>query len=132
MAIAKPGASQTKSPDRLRAAALIALPVGAVGAAGLTLRAGARNPSLILKLLFLGWVLSPFVGLAWSWVASKRWGRYTQTALYIVMLVIVTASLGIYGYVVWGPPIAKPASVFLLLPPASWVLLACALLNAKR
>ncbi len=47
----------------LRAAALIALLVGAVGSVGLMLREGHRNPSRLLIVLFTFWVLSPFMAL---------------------------------------------------------------------
>ena len=44
----------------LRMAALIALPVGAVGTVVLFFRASARTPPLLI-VLFLVWLLSPFV-----------------------------------------------------------------------
>lgn len=116
----------------LQTAAWIALPVGAAGAVGLTLRAGAHNGSLILMALFVGWVLSPFVGYAWAEVASVRWGRRTQMALHVVVLIVAVASLAVYGYVVFGPRLAKPAGVFLILPSMSWVLLGRTLINTKR
>lgn len=48
----------------LRTAAMLAVVAGAVGSVGLTLRAGHRNNSLVLQMLFLIWVLLPFVALA--------------------------------------------------------------------
>lgn len=45
----------------LRAVGLVAVVVGAVASVLLMLRAG--HPPLALRLLFAGWVLSPFVAL---------------------------------------------------------------------
>jgi ABC-type Mn2+/Zn2+ transport system permease subunit len=108
----------------LRAAALLAVVAGAVGAVGLTLYAGRHNSSLILKALFVLWVLSPFAALVGTDVISKRWPFSARAALYVVMLVIAIGTLAIYGAVALGPPRAKTAPVFVVVPPASWLLIA--------
>ena len=61
---ASPGKPQGGFLGLLHAAALIALPAGAVGSVGLLLRAGQRNNSRLLLVLFTIWVLSPFLALA--------------------------------------------------------------------
>src|SRR5439155_20642143 len=90
--------------ENLRGPALIALPIGAVGAVGLMLSAGHRNGTrmLFLLVLFTGWVLSPFVALAWAHATSKRWSPPPRAALYIVTLIITMATLLIYASVVFG------------------------------
>ncbi len=108
----------------LRAAALIAVLAGAGGSVGLMLRAGHRNPSRLLIVLFAIWVLSPFMALVWANVVSKRWSVLTRATLYVVMLVITLGSLAIYGALVFGPLRAKTGFVFLVVPAASWLLLA--------
>jgi len=110
----------------LRAAALIAVLAGAAGSFGLMLHAGRRNDSRILLVLFTIWVLSPFVALVLADVVSKRWSVLTRATLHSVMLVLTLASLAIYGDVALGPPRAKPAFVFVVVPPASWLLIAIA------
>jgi hypothetical protein len=110
----------------LRATALAAVLVGAVGSVGLTLHAGRRNPSRLLMVLFTLWVLSPFVALVLASVAAKRWSFPTRATLYVVMLVVTLGSLAIYGDVALGPPRAKTAFFFLVVPPASWLLIAIA------
>ena len=110
--------------DRLRAAALIAVVVGAVGSIGLVLLVGHRNPSRLLQILFVIWVLSPFVALALADRLSKRWSVPTQATLYSMMLVLTLATLAIYGWIAFGPPRAQPAFCFLMVPPASCLLLA--------
>ena len=110
----------------LRAAALIAVLAGAAGSLGLMLHAGRRNDSRILLVLFTIWVLSPFVALVLADVVSKRWSVLTRATLHSVMLVLTLASLAIYGDVALGPPRAKTAFVFVVVPPASWLLIAIA------
>ena len=117
------------SPERgflglLRGAALSAVLAGAVGCFGLMLYAGRRQKSLILIGLFTVWDLSPFVGLVCAHVISKHWAVLTRATLYSVMLVLTLGSLAIYGDVVLGPPRAKTAFVFVVVPPASWLLIA--------
>jgi hypothetical protein len=108
----------------LHAAARIAVLAGAVGSVGLMLRAGHRNPSRPLLVLFAFWVLSPFITLILASMVSKRWSILTRVTLYAVMLVLTVGSLAIYGDVALGPPRTKAAFVFVAVPPASWLLIA--------
>jgi hypothetical protein len=115
---------------RLRAAGLIAVMAGAVGSVGLMLHAGRRNDSRILLVLFTLWVLSPSAALLLADVVSKRWAVLTRGTLYSVMLVVALASWAIYGDAALGPPRAKTAFVFVVVPPASWLLIAIVVLIA--
>jgi hypothetical protein len=121
----------------LRTAALIAVLAGAVGSVGLMLHAGRRNNSRILMVLFTLWVLSPFLALVLANAVSKRWSVLTRATLYSVTLVLTLGSLAIYADVALGPPRAKPAFVFVVVPPASWLLIAivvpiAALISGRR
>lgn len=107
-----------------RAAALIAITVGAAGAVVLFFRA-ADHPPPLLVVLFILWLLSPFAVLTWAQIASTRWSVPTQTALHVVTVVITLASLAIYArLLVVAPPGAPKAAVFVVTPPASWLLMA--------
>jgi hypothetical protein len=94
------------------------------------LYAGRRNNSRLLLLLFTLWVLSPFVILLLANVVGWRWPIVTRAALYYVMLVLSLSSLAIYGYVALGPPRAKTAAVFVMVPPLSWLLMVVAIAGA--
>ena len=108
----------------LRAVALIAVVAGAVGSVGLMLRAGQRTPRLLL-VLFVIWLLSPFVALAWANLVSKRWSLLTRAALYCVTLVVALGSLAIYGeLVVLRRPGSANAFLWVIVPPGSWLLMA--------
>ena len=106
----------------LRTMALTTLLAGAMGSLGLMLFAGRHTPVLLL-VLFVGWVVSPFMGLVVANVVSKRWSALTRVTLYSLMLVIALGSL--VGYTVeWRPPGTRPAFVFLVVPLVSWLLMA--------
>jgi len=110
----------------LRAAALIALLVGAVGSVGLMLHAGRRkdSPRLLLA-LFAIWVLAPFVALALANIVSKGWSVITRATLYRVMMVLTLGHWPYTEMLHWDrSPRAKTAFVFVVVPPASWLLIA--------
>lgn len=115
---------------RLRITALITLLVGAGGALGLMLRAGHHNKSLLLIVLMAIWVLSPFLALLWACVVSKRWSTPTRATLYSMMLILPLASLADYGVDAWRQPRTQAAFVFVVVPPASWLLMAIVILMA--
>lgn len=52
---------------------MIGLTIGAITSLALMLHAGHRQRSIILVLLFAAWVLSPFFGLVYAHLSSKRW-----------------------------------------------------------
>lgn len=112
--------------DRLASlAANIAVAFGAAGSIGFLLRAGQRTPRLLLVLMAT-WVLSPFIALTWANLVSKRWSRVTRATLYALMLAIAVSSLAIYGDDAQGHRWAHAAVVFVLVPGASWLLMAIA------
>jgi hypothetical protein len=108
----------------LRDAALVALPIGAVGAGALFFRA-ADHPPPILVVLFILWLISPFALLAWMHVAATRWAAPTQAALHAVTIAITLASLAVYGNLIAVTPPGSPkAAPFVIVAPASWLLAA--------
>ena len=116
----------------LHAAALAAVVAAAGGSVGLMLWVGRHNPSSVLLLLFALWVVSPFVGLQLADMFSKRWSARTQATFHGMTLALVLGSLAIYGYVALRPPTPTPAFVFLVVPLASWLLIAIAVPAAAR
>jgi 4-amino-4-deoxy-L-arabinose transferase-like glycosyltransferase len=119
----------------MRAAAFVALVVGAAGSVSLLLHA-KQHPPPLLVVLFIIWVLSPFAALGIAHRVSKRWAPGTQTTLHIVTLIIALASLLIYGDDAVNHRTAHPAFVYVAVPPASCMLGAIAIsiaaLKARR
>jgi len=110
----------------LHGAALIAVLVGAAASLVLMVRAGHRNPSRLLLILFTLWVLAPFMALVWVHVVSKRRSVLTRATLCVVMLVITLGSLAVYGSLDFGLLKAKTGFIFLVVPAVSWLLIATA------
>ena len=117
------------APGPMRAASLVAVAAAGAGSVGLTLRAGQTAPPLLLA-LFVLWVLSPFVGLAWANMVSHRWSVITRATVWCVSLVIALISLAVYGGVVLPPAGSPHAFVYVIVPPGSWLLLAIAVAAA--
>ena len=107
----------------LRPTALIATVVAAVGSIGLMLQVGGRAPVFLIVLFFV-WVLAPFVALLFADRVSHAWSGRARTMLYAVMLIVALVSLALYADVVIRPPARTPAARFLMVPVASWVLIA--------
>ena len=106
----------------LRRAALGAAVVGAVGSVVFTFMVGRHNQSRVLMVLFIGWVLAPFLACGLADRFSRRWSVPTRMALYGVMKAVALGSLLIYGTVALGPPRPQPAFWFLVVPLGSWLL----------
>ncbi len=111
----------------MRAAARIAVVVGALGSVTLMLYAGRSNRHYLVTVLFIIWVLAPFVALALARRMSEAWSAVTRTTLYAVTLIVTALSLAIYGYRAVFPPRSTGAFVFVIVPPLSVLLLLFAL-----
>jgi hypothetical protein len=108
----------------LRAVAIVIVVVGSIASVAFLLREGQRTPRVLL-VLFLIWVLSPFVALAWANVVSKHWSVITRATLYVLTLFLTLGSVAIYGDMVDVAPAGSPnAFVFVAVPPVSWLLMA--------
>src|SRR5882762_782446 len=117
--------------NRLHSSARVAAVVGAVGSMALMLYAGRANQHILVTVLFVFWVLAPFVVLAWADRMSVRWSVGTRTALHWMTLVITVGSLAIYVLRVLRPPRTTGAFVFVAVPVASCLLAAIAVAAAS-
>ncbi len=124
------GRPESGFPGLLRAAGPIVLAAGAAGSLGLMLYAGRHQNSRILLVLFAAWVLSPFMAAVLTNVVSQRGAVLNRATLNVTTLVIAVGSLAIYGDVAFGHTKAKIGFVFLMVPLASWLLIAVVVLIA--
>ena len=113
--------------SRLAAAARIARWVGAAGSLALMLYAGRSNRHMLITVLFIVWVLAPFVVLAWAAKMADGWSSATRATLQAATLIITAGSLAIYGYRAAFPPRTTGAFLFVIVPPVSVLLLLVAL-----
>lgn len=111
-------------------AAVIALWIGVAGSASLMLYACQRvgAPGL-LRVLFVAWVIAPFVMLAVGHVVSRRWSDRTRATLSGATLVVTVASLASYGVAAFAASRPKTA-VFVLVAPVSSLLTAMVVATA--
>jgi len=95
---------------------------GAVGSMALMLRAGARQRSGALILLFSVWVLAPFIALAQADRRASRMPPRMRGALYGAMFGVTAVSLTVYGFhAVRG--VMKAGFVYLFGPAMCWLLI---------
>ena len=102
----------------LRSAALVAVLFGSIGSVGLLRHAQQRTPPMLV-VLFVIWVVAPFVLLAVANWLSRRWSKQAGLTLYIVTLIVTVASLAIYVDDNIAHRTAKAAFVWVAVPPAS-------------
>jgi len=114
----------------LQTMAQIVVSLGALGSLSLMFNAGRHTPVLLL-MLFVGWVLSPFIGLLIANKISKGWSAPTRVTIYCLMLFLTLVSLVIYSGAL-TPPETKPASIFLVVPLSSWLLIVTVIPIARR
>jgi hypothetical protein len=102
---------------------MIGLTIGASTSLALMLRAGHHQRSIILVLLFAAWVLSPFFGLVYAHLSSKRWLRSARVVLYALTVLVVFGCPAICAGVAFGRTTLKMGFVFLVIPLVCWLLI---------
>ena len=110
-----------------RIIALIGILCGAAGSMGFMLYAGRNNKSVLLILLFVAWVLFPFVVLLGAELISKSWSNLARLTLDILTIVLSIGSLVSYSGVLL-PSGTKTAFIFLVFPLFSLLLIAIVIL----
>jgi hypothetical protein len=73
-------------------------------------------------LLFAAWVVSPFVVMGTALAASARFSVLADARVLGAMIVGTLTSVVAYGVAALGP-FRPPTAVFVLVAPASWLLL---------
>jgi hypothetical protein len=114
----------------LRATALIALVLGALGSLYFVINAGRNNSSILLPALFVIWVLSPFVAFLIANFIFKRWSFLKRKTFYWLMLMVTIGSL--FFYSVFNTPGTKRTFIFLIVPLMSWLLIIISILVLGR
>ena len=84
-------------------------------------RAGHRNPSVVLMLMFTVWVSSPFIALDVANSLARRWSRRSQALLGTTAMVVALASVGVYGVDALRPLWPRAAFLYLVVPTVSWI-----------
>lgn len=95
---------------------------GAFGAVALVIYVGRHNRSHLLQLIFVFWVLAPFATQAIADRLALHWPTSAQAALYKLTILLTMISVCAYAYGAFGPPLEKPAAIFVVVPAASWLI----------
>jgi len=110
---------------------LMVLLAGAAGSIAFTLNAGRHNSSVLLPLLFTGWVASPYLALLVIRFYSRlRLAISDASYLSLTLFITLIALLAYSG--VFSPSGMKPAFVFLVVPALSWLLIVIVSLLLRR
>jgi len=115
----------------LRVTAIIILFAGGVVSAWFTFDAVQGDYSILLKSLFLIWILSPFLALIRVYSISGHWSPVRRGLLYNLMLFVAFVSMVAYSGE-WNLPGMKPAFLFLVVPLFCWALMIVAYFILKR
>jgi hypothetical protein len=115
----------------LRIIAIIILFAGGIVSVWFTYDAAQGNPSILLKTLFLIWILSPFLVLIRLYSISTHWSAVRRGLLYNLMLFVSLISMIAYSGE-WNLPGMKPAFLFLVIPAFCWALIIIAYFILKR
>jgi len=122
--------NDSKTVRILHTIAVLMVLAGAGASIGFTIHTGRNNPSILLILLFTGWVVSPFIALLLINVVSRRSEPFNRLILHSLMILITLGSVILYSGL-WSPPGAKTAFVYLVGPLLSWSLMGTILIAAK-
>lgn len=131
MAARSASSAGPRSGVRLRLAARGACWVGAVLSLAFTLYAGRHNRSILLVVLFAGWVLLPYVGLVAADRAALRARRDIAGAIHGAALLLALVPPVIYAPVSILAPGHTATFAFLAVPFASWLAIATLLIAAR-
>jgi len=111
-------------------ARLIAV-IGAAASLVFMFRTGRNNTSSMLMVMFAGWIMLPFVGLAVAELKSKAWSPMRRATLQSLMLVLGVASPLLYSGAIPMPGTVRPAFIFLMFPLVSWAAMGISLFLAS-
>ena len=115
----------------LRTIALTVAVLGAIGSLYFMFKAGSQQKSVLLMVLFTGWVLSPFIGLFIAHKISSRWATHARSYFYWLILVLTIISLVAYSGALTTSA-TKPAFPFLVIPLISWFFIVVVFFITKR
>lgn len=106
----------------MKKAALATAIIGGLLSVFLMIHAGRYStPPLLIALIGM-WVLLPYDALVIGNLLSPRWQQQVGTVLYRLTFLLTLVSVAIYASVAFGPPRARPAFFFVIVPPLSLVL----------
>jgi len=120
--IHEPKRANAVEPTRnLRLVSLITSVIGAIVSIVLFLFASPQAPAIII-VLFVGWLFAPFGAFLMGIYLSNQWPVLVRRGLYLVIILLTTASVSIYAYQFVFPRQTTPAFWWVAVPPVSVII----------
>jgi cell division protein FtsW (lipid II flippase) len=114
-----------------RAAAFVALVVGAAASLVFEVRGGRRNPSQLLIAGIALWVLSPYFLLLIANASSRRWSTRGRLMLHCLTVILALVPPIFYADQSLRPANTSAAFLFVAIPPALWLVIAIVIAIAE-
>ncbi|MEO8711771.1 MAG: hypothetical protein ABI405_06575 [Parafilimonas sp.] len=114
----------------LRTISLVLALLGMVISFYFTYTAGRNNDSILLRLLFLVWVSSPYLMFLFLYNRLKYWSASAQVLFYSVMIFLSLVSFLFYSGIIMLSN-SKPAFIFLAIPFISWIVILAVFVIAR-
>ncbi|MEO7045418.1 MAG: hypothetical protein ABI091_08960 [Ferruginibacter sp.] len=115
----------------LRTLAMTVAVIGATCSLYFMFIASRGQKSVLLIVLFTGWILSPFAGLFLADKICKLWTASSRSLLYWLMIILTIGSLVAYSGA-FNTLKTKNAFRFLIVPLISWLIMTIVILIARR
>ena len=115
----------------LRIFSLIVLLLGAISSFYFVFAGGRNNSSVLLRLLFIGWVLSPFVALLFFNIRLKQQTIRVYIIFYWFSIILSIVSFIFYKGILIIPNVNN-AFIYLMIPFASWLLIGIIWIITKK
>ena len=122
---------KTSNLNILRIVASILGFIGAIGSLYFMFNAGRHQKSILLIILFTGWVLSPFIGLFVATKISNPLKVPPLAIIYWLIIILAISSLIAYSGALI-PQGTKTAFIFLIGPLTWWILIVLVFLIGRR
>ena len=106
--------------DLLQKTALVFLLTGGAVSFFMVLYSSRNTHSVLLKVLFSIWVLSPFVALFIINNSSAGWKLRGRITFYILIYLLTIFSVSGYGGILIFPR-TKPAFIYIVVPFINWI-----------
>jgi hypothetical protein len=91
----------------------------------------SEHPPIILRTLFIGWVLVPYIGMIIITNITKKRDEKSQRLIFYSLISLSLLSMIAFTGI-FRPENSKPAFTWLIVPLVSWIIIAIILLISKK
>lgn len=134
--VSKPRYRQNMNPENkfyrfLQLFTFLMTVIAAVASLRIMYSVGSNQKSILLIVLFTGWVLSAFIAMLVVNLVSGRLNDKQQLLAHVLIIILNLGSVAAYNGM-FSTPEMKPAAVFLIFPLISWMIIGIGFLVIRR